>query len=635
MFKKSFFSLTLMLAFSMSVFAQSEVVWKKNFGEGHSDNFTSVAEVSDGFVAVGTCRGGFGSGDWEGATGRGMQDAIIVKFNHTGAVQWRKNFGGSSFNHFEGVAAVPGGVVVVGYAESGSFGNGDFAAIPGKGNRDAVIVKYDNDGNVVWAKNFGGSRDEGFWAVTTVSDGFIAAGSAIISTGNGDWTGITGKSGQDAILVKFDFDGNVVWKRNYGGTGGSGYLHFSSVEGLSDGIIAAGSADNNVLNRGDFAGIPARGWEDAIIVKFNLSGDITWAKSFGGSWQDYFHSVSAVADGGFVAVGSSDVDSFNNGDWAGVDGNGRDDAFIVKYNKDGVLEWKKNFGGSDMDEFLSVTAVPDGVIAVGNSREGSFGGGDWTGVAGKGSRDAIIVKYANNGDVVWKKNFGGADGDNFNSVVAASDGFVAVGSISYGTLGTGDWADATGNGRAVIVKFGTSGGTDPDPDPDPDPTHIPFFNVVVMRWNNSLTVINNPANNGGYTFVEYQWYRNGQPDGGGQSWSAGDNGEVINPADRFYVALKTADNRSLRTTERTIPLIKSAQLKAYPNPVTIGQSLYFEMDRDTLRDAVIEIYTISGRPVERLNAASLSEIRIDAKYAAGTYILVVNGKNGVRFVVEN
>jgi hypothetical protein len=64
---------------------------------------------------------------------------------------------------------------------------------------------------------------------------------------------------------------------------------------------------------------------------------------------------------------------------------------------------------------------------------------------------------------------------------------------------------------------------------------VPFSQIVIMRWNNTLTVINNPANNGGYTFNSFKWFRNGVQFSTGQSISAGPNGELLNPADVYYV----------------------------------------------------------------------------------------------------
>jgi len=84
---------------------------------------------------------------------------------------------------------------------------------------------------------------------------------------------------------------------------------------------------------------------------------------------------------------------------------------------------------------------------------------------------------------------------------------------------------------------------------DDDVEIVPFVQIVITRWNNTLTVINNPANNGGYTFVSYKWFRNGTQFATGQSWSAGENGERINASDRFYVEAVTNNGRTVRSTE--------------------------------------------------------------------------------------
>jgi hypothetical protein len=121
------------------------------------------------------------------------------------------------------------------------------------------------------------------------------------------------------------------------------------------------------------------------------------------------------------------------------------------------VEWKHNFGGLIHDVYNSVTAVSDGIVAVGFSWSDSFGNGDWTGVTTKGDTDAIIVKYDNAGNVVWKKSFGDLLGDVFNSVIVVSDEIIAAG-VSYlnsvGSINTGDWEGISGNGsEAIIVKY--------------------------------------------------------------------------------------------------------------------------------------------------------------------------------------
>jgi len=445
MLKKSnilIFALTFIGLNASVANAQNDILWKKNFGGSSGDIYYSVTAVSDGIVAVGYSSSF--DGDWTDVTGKGGSDAIIVKYDNNGTVVWKKNFDGGGIDFYSSVTAVSDGIVAVGH--SSSFGNGDWTDVTGKGYSDAIIVKYDNNGTVVWKKNFGGSELDLYSSVTAVSNGIVAVGESS-SFGNGDWTDVTGKGGSDAIIVKYDNNGTVVWKKNFGG--GSGDYYYS-VTAVSDGIVAVGYSSS--FGNGDWTDVTGKDGYDAIIVKYDDNGTVVWKKNFGGNSDDYYRSVTAVSDG-IVAVGNSSSESFGNGDWTDVTGKGYSDAIIVKYDNNGTVVWKKNFGGGGNDFYYSVTAVSDGIVAVGHSYPESFGNGDWTDVTGKGGDDAIIVKYNNNGTVVWKKNFGGSGSDTYYSVTAVSDGIVAVGDSHPESFGNGDWTDVKGGNDAIIVKY--------------------------------------------------------------------------------------------------------------------------------------------------------------------------------------
>lgn len=301
----------------------------------------------------------------------------------------KENFGGAGNDYFVSIAAASDGFVAVGYSDS--FGDGDWTGVEGKGDIDATIVKYNNDGQIEWRKNFGGEDIDHFCSVTAVSDGFVVAGySYPASFGNGDWTGVKGKGSVDAILVKYDDDGNVVWKKCFGGSDGD---YFDSVAAVSDGIVAVGYSLPGSFGNGDWAGVKGKGGVDAIAVKYNSSGGVVWKKNFGGSGNDQYHSVTAVSDG-FIAVGHSSTSSFGNGDWGGTGGRGSDDAIVVKYDNDGKVVWKKNFGGNGSDRYYSVAQTTKGNIAVGDSFSTSFGNGDWRDTESKGSVNAIATSVS-------------------------------------------------------------------------------------------------------------------------------------------------------------------------------------------------------------------------------------------------
>jgi len=406
-----------------------------------------------------------GNGDWSSTTGKGGNDATIVKYDKDGAIEWQDNFGGSGADYFYGAtAALDGGFVAVGYSATGSFsGTGDWPAGSGKGGNDAIIVKYDENGTVEWQKNFGGSGNDVFREVTAALDGgFVVVGYSVSASfsGTGDWPAGSGKGGDDAIIVKYDENGIIEWQKNFGGAGSD--FFYGVVAAPDGGFVAAGSsAAGSFSGTGDWPAGSGKGGDDAIIVKYDEDGIVEWQKNFGGTGGDYFYGLAAAPGGSFVAAGYSAGTSFDGtGDWPAGSGKGGNDAIIVKYDEDGVVEWQNNFGSTGADYFQDVAVATDGgIAAAGSSASTSFDGtGDWSGVTGKGGSDAIIVKYDKDGAVEWKDNFGGSGSDGFYGVAAVSGGgFAAAGYSPNASFGNGDWSGVAGKGTidAIVVKYGT------------------------------------------------------------------------------------------------------------------------------------------------------------------------------------
>src|SRR5215510_14317022 len=135
----------------------------------------------------------------------------------------------------------------------------------------------------------------------------------------------------------------VKWNIDIGGNDNADAESTGSVVSVLDGFLVCGiaTAGDEKFN------IPAGHGDDAFIVKYNSSGNLIWKHSYGGSGSDGFISIIATQDGGFIAAGHS---FSNDGDVSGNHGSG--DAWIVKTDAAGNLQWQKCFGGSRDDYAL-------------------------------------------------------------------------------------------------------------------------------------------------------------------------------------------------------------------------------------------------------------------------------------------
>lgn len=174
---------------------------------------------------------------------------------------------------------------------------------------------------------------------------------------------------------------------------------------------------------------------------------------------------------------------------------------------------------------------------------------------------------------------------------------------------------------------------------------IPFENVVITRWDNTLTVINNPGENGNYKFKDgsYQWYRktaeenvfsriNGATD---QYYSVGPKAtDLLKSTDQYYVTMVTTAGAEASSCAGYASLKQSAKavesmIVTYPNPVNPSGLLYIDLSNENpedLNNAVIEIYSTTGVIVSSTNVTG-TVVEIDMPDNAGIYLVRVRAQN--------
>ena len=160
---------------------------------------------------------------------------------------------------------------------------------------------------------------------------------------------------------------------------------------------------------------------------------------------------------------------------------------------------------------------------------------------------------------------------------------------------------------------------------------------MMQRWDDVVIINNNPATNGGHTFVSYQWYRNGELIPGAIYKNYQEEGG-LNGFYSIEVVSKDADGSivTYRTCEQYFS--SSTSVKVYPVPATVQQVVTIELDltAEELVDATLDIYDAIGAIVNHIsNVEPITKVA--GFKAAGTYfgrITLANGETKtVKFVI--
>lgn len=147
------------------------------------------------------------------------------------------------------------------------------------------------------------------------------------------------------------------------------------------------------------------------------SPSILWAQTFGGPNNDEVYDIIKTSDGGFAVCGMTESQ-----------GNGGRDAWVIKLDPQGKMEWEKTYGEKG-DEVAN---------AIIQTRDNGYAFVGYTTSKGKGKKDVFFVKTDSSGNKVWEGIYGGAKDDIGNDIVQTYDGNYAFVS-STKSVGSGNF----------------------------------------------------------------------------------------------------------------------------------------------------------------------------------------------------
>ena len=517
----------------------------------------------------------------------------LLGYNQITKWQWGKGAQGNSFEEGNAVAADKNGNVFLGgnFSDSLVFDT----ALLISGNTSGFIVKYNTNGQVLWAKSItnAGSNYATVMGLATDDDGDVyAVGYFSGSAWFGDTLLFsTGSSGNNAFfLAKYNADGNVLWART--GTGG-GATRGQSVATDKNGVYITGSADNGVTDFSDSITVGGGGF----IARYGLTGHPLWASVYCVSSYYSQFGVAADAIGNVYATG---------GDGSVV---------IAKYDNAGNQLWLQN--------------VPAGPGGTGNGAATDTGGNVYvTGlfqsdfiafgtdtifnnfVTG-GDNDFFLAKLDANGHSRWAKHATGTGGQKGYSVAADIEGNIYI----SGALGS----DTLTFDSAVRVLYPPGAG---------------YEAMFVATYDENGNVLCAGAlASGGDDQNEIC------ADNLGNAFTGGDFGVVpfIVGRDTIYatggvndeVAFVAKFSCGKGSPENISTLIENVFLQLHPTPLTTQATVQYILPEGS-KNATLTIYDILGRQRNSYPLNNIeSEITINANnLSSGIYLysLVVDGK---------
>lgn len=343
-------------------------------------------------------------------------------------IQWERSYGGSENDYFNSIIIYNNNFYIIGATESNDFDVvGQHGTPPSLISPDVWLTVIDSNGNLQWNKCYGGiSGEDGLSLVKSINGGFVLIGQA--SFNDGDVVGNHGM-GYDIWVVNLNDSGSILWAKCYGGeafefpssiiqTNDSNYL----VVGRSD------SDDHDITGN--------HGLEDMWALKIDQTGNIIWSIPYGGPDYDFTQGLQTCFqknNGNFLFIGNSLSSSGQ------VSGNhGGTDIWVIEIDSSGQLISQKCFGGSQLDNGLSILPAGDGYYIGGIT---SSNNGDISNYIGGGDFWLAKVDSANN--VVWNSCYGGLYVEEVHSMFLSNDGGVVLAGFSWSNDGqvTGSHGD--------------------------------------------------------------------------------------------------------------------------------------------------------------------------------------------------
>ena len=318
------------------------ILWQNLYGGNGDDVSASAFETPDkNYLIIGS------TNSFSDMTAD--YDIYLLKLTMNGDTLWTKTVGSDSTYEraYSSIITSDNKILVVGTVQSFS-----------DGIQNMLVIKMDQNGNIIWKKTFGGEVVEiGESVLETDDNGFLI-------TGETTSFGIATPFYTNVYLVRTDANGDSLWTRYYGNT----WYDYSRS------IIKAD--DNSYIVSGWYATNGAE-VSDFYALRIQDNGDNTWTRLYGGGGYEYSYDIVKRGNNDFILIGNTNSS-----------GAGSYDIYFVNINSNGDTIWTKTFGSSVYENAKGALRTDDGnYIVYGQRKPFSVSNGS----------DILLVKLDLNG----------------------------------------------------------------------------------------------------------------------------------------------------------------------------------------------------------------------------------------------
>jgi len=292
-------------------------------------------------------------------------DIFIVKYDADGNLQWAQSAGGmgSHDESFSICADANSNVYITGdfgYSANTTFGN---ITLINKGGYDFFIAKYDASGNILWAKNAGGTESDRGYSISIDASSNIYIGGYFQNSAIFGSDTIMGNGNVDVFVARYDSYGNNIWAKSAIGTLSDNHIATGITTDASGNIYLTGYFKYSIIFGNDTLG--NAGNYSIFTAKYDSSGNAVWGKSPGGTSYDFGNSISADGNGNVFVTGYFSSSYLNFDGIPVLNANvGYNDIFVAQYDASGNALWATGIGGPDYDYGMGICTSNSGDVYV-------------------------------------------------------------------------------------------------------------------------------------------------------------------------------------------------------------------------------------------------------------------------------